>query len=345
MGEEQILSRKRRPAWLLPVTLVLAGALLFLAVRKVDWAETAETLRRGNLALLGAALGVFSLACLVRGLRWRVLLSAEKPIPLLTVFWAMMTGYLGNAYLPARAGEVIRSVTIGLRGGVSVSFALATALTERISDAVILVAVSALALASMEHLPPELIAPLRGMALVGIAGAAIIFIAPRMGKLVSGIIRRLPLKAALRDRLEALAASFLTGAGALQHAGRLSLFLLYSAAIWSLDVVTALLVAKAFGLVLTPAQVFVLLAALGIASALPSTPGYVGVYQYVASIVLVPFGLTESQALAFIIAFQGLMYVGITLWGAIGLWGPRLAAARQPEPPVATEPGEVRQSH
>ncbi len=267
MREEQILNRKRRPAWLLPVTLVLAGALLFLAVRKVDWAETVEMLRGGNLALLGAALGVFSLACLARGLRWRVLLSAEKPIPPLTVFWAMMTGYLGNAYLPARAGEVIRSVTIGLRGGVSVSFALATALTERISDAVILVAVSALALASMEHLPAELIAPLRGMALVGLAGAAIIFIAPRIGGLVRGIIRRLPLKPGLRDKLEELAASFLVGAGALQHAGRLGLFLLYSAGLWSLDVVTASLVARAFDLVLTPAQVFVLLAALGIASA------------------------------------------------------------------------------
>ena len=343
MDEAQILSRKHRPAWLLPLTLGLAGVLLFLAVRKVDWAETITTLRRGDLALLAAALGVFSISCLVRGLRWRVLLSAEKSIPVLTVFWAMMTGYLGNAYLPARAGEVIRSVTIGLRGGVSVSFSLATALTERISDAVILVAVSGLALASMEHLPAELAAPLRGMALVGLAGAAIIFIAPRTGGLVSRVIRRLPVKDALRGRLQTLADSFLVGAGALQNPGRLGLFLLYSAGLWSLDTITALLVARAFGLVLTPAQVFVLLAALGIASALPSTPGYVGVYQYVASVVLVPFGLSESQALAYIIAFQGLMYAGITLWGAVGLWGPRLAAASRPGKPSGASPAEIEQ--
>jgi uncharacterized protein (TIRG00374 family) len=328
MDEPRALSRRRQPGWLLVVTLALAGVLLYLAVRKVDWAETVETLRRGNLALLGAALGVFSLACLVRGLRWRVLLSAEKPIPLPTVFWAMMTGYLGNSYLPARAGEVIRSVTIGLRGGVSVSFALATALTERISDAVILVAASALALSGMERLPEEMLGPLRGMALVGLSGAAIIFVAPRMGGLVRRVIARLPVKPALRGRLEGLAANFLVGAGALQHAGRLGQFLLYSAGLWSLDTVTASLVARSFGLSLNPAQVFVLLAALGIASALPSTPGYVGVYQYVARLVLVPFGLSESQALAYIIAFQGVNYLGITIWGAIGLWGPRLAAPR-----------------
>jgi len=329
MDETQVLKRGRRPGWLLPVTLALAGVLLYLAVRKVDWAETVETLRRGNLALLGLAFVIFNLSCAARGLRWRVLLSAEKVIPAPTVFLAMMTGYLGNAYLPARAGEVIRSVTIGLRGRVSVSFALATALTERISDAVILVVVSAAALSGMEHLPEEMLAPLRGMALVGLTGAAIIFIAPRAGELVRRIIERLPVKAALREKLAGLAANFLVGAGALQHGGRLVQFLLYSAVLWSLDTVTALVVARAFGLILTPAQVFVLLAALGIASALPSTPGYVGVYQYVASLVLVPFGLSESQALAFIIAFQGQMYLGVTLWGAVGLWGPRLVGARQ----------------
>ena len=36
--------------------------------------------------------------------------------------------------------------------------------------------------------------------------------------------------------------------------------------------------------------------------------------------MLVPFGLSESQALAYIIAYQGVMYVVITLWGLIGLW-------------------------
>jgi hypothetical protein len=36
--------------------------------------------------------------------------------------------------------------------------------------------------------------------------------------------------------------------------------------------------------------------------------------------VLVPFGLTEAQALAHIIAYQGVMYVVITLWGLLGLW-------------------------
>jgi uncharacterized protein (TIRG00374 family) len=248
------------------------------------------------------------------------------------VFWATMTGYLGNSYLPARAGEVVRSVLIGQKGGISKSFSLATALTERIVDAVILVVVSAIALTTVGTLPPELTRALRGMALVGAVGAVAVFIAPRMSRLVNWIIARLPLlSAGLREKLAGIAGSFLTGAGALQHWGRLALFLLLSAVIWSLDTITGLTVASAFGLHLTAAQVFILLAAIGIASALPSTPGYVGVYQFVAVTVLVPFGLSESQALAYIIAYQGVMYVVITLWGLIGLWKLRGALRFSPQ--------------
>lgn len=318
---EDSIPRKRSPRWLLALTLVLAAGLLFLALRKVNWAELAATLLRADPLRLGLALVILTVACVLRGLRWRVLLSAEKTLPISTVFWATMTGYLGNAYLPARAGEVVRSVLVGQKGGISKSFALATALTERIVDAVILVTVSALALTTLPTLPPQLLQALKGMAAVGVIGAAAVFLAPRMGGWINTLILRLPLLSLpLKTKISAIAAEFLTGAGALQHGGRLAQFLLYSAVIWSIDTLNGLVIASAFGITLQPAQVFILLAALGLASALPSTPGYVGVYQFVAVTVLVPFGLSQAQALAMIIAYQGVQYIVVSLWGLIGLW-------------------------
>jgi uncharacterized protein (TIRG00374 family) len=318
--EEASLARKGTSRWLLLITLALAAGLLYLALRKVNWSELVATLARGNLALLALAAGIMSLSCLTRGLRWRVLLSTEKTLPVLTVFWATMTGYLGNSYLPARAGEVVRSVLIGQKGGISKTFALATALTERIMDAVILVTVCALALTALPQVPPSLAQTMKGMAVIGFVGMVAIFVAPRMSSLIQAIINRLPVGAGLRDKLGGIAQNFLTGAGALQHWGRLAQFLLYSAAIWSLDTLTGMVMARAFGLSLNPAQVFILLSALGIASAVPSTPGYVGVYQFVAVTVLVPFGLSEAQSVAYIVAYQGVMYVVITVWGLLGLW-------------------------
>jgi uncharacterized membrane protein YbhN (UPF0104 family) len=56
-----------------------------------------------------------------------------------------------------------------------------------------------------------------------------------------------------------------------------------------------------------------------VGSALPSTPGYVGIYQFVAVTVLTPFGFSRADAIAFIVVAQALMYVVIGFWGAIGL--------------------------
>ena len=58
-----------------------------------------------------------------------------------------------------------------------------------------------------------------------------------------------------------------------------------------------------------------LLTGLGLGSALPSTPGYVGIYQFVAVTVLGPMGIAKSQALAFILVVQAYGYIGTLLLG------------------------------
>ncbi len=65
---------------------------------------------------------------------------------------------------------------------------------------------------------------------------------------------------------------------------------------------------------------FVLLAAWGLSSAVPSTPGYVGVYQFVAVTVLTPFGISKADALAFILISQILGYLIFGFWGILSLW-------------------------
>jgi uncharacterized membrane protein YbhN (UPF0104 family) len=67
-------------------------------------------------------------------------------------------------------------------------------------------------------------------------------------------------------------------------------------------------------------QALILLSALGLSSAIPSTPGYIGVYQFAAVSVLVPFGFSKPQALAFILISQVLNYLIISFFGLLGLW-------------------------
>jgi uncharacterized protein (TIRG00374 family) len=259
-------------------------------------------------------------AMVLRSLRWRVLLSAEKKVAPLTVFWATMAGYLGNNFLPARAGEVIRSVALGSKAGMSKSWVFATALTERLLDVVALVLFSLAAVFSMGRSSEWLVRAWKVMGVVGVAGIIALFAVPRFEGLFRRILGRVPGPARFRERLLGILAQFLSGMRAFANPSRGLAFVGMTVLIWLCDAVGTMIGTRAFALSLTLPIAVMLLAGLGFSSAIPSTPGYVGVYQFVAVAVLVPFGFPRSGVLAYIIVAQALGYVIITVWGLLGLW-------------------------
>lgn len=312
--------KRRKIPWTWIITIGLAVVLLYFAFRGIDWNAMLAYVQQARIEFLLAAASVLIVSYLIRALRWRVLLSAEKWLPPLTVFWGTFVGYLGNSVLPARAGELIRTVMITRAGKLNFGFVLATALIERVMDAGVLVLIVLVSLSTLENLPDWLVGGSRTMAIIAIVGIVGLLVAPHLEGFIRQILGRLPLPENLRGKLDAFVGRFLTGMKALQHPGRAAGFAVFTVLAWSVDVVIAMLVGQAFGMALTVPQTLLLLAALGLASAAPSTPGYIGVYQFVARTVLVPFGYVEEQVLAFILTFQAVSYVMVILVGGIGLW-------------------------
>jgi uncharacterized protein (TIRG00374 family) len=271
----------------------------------------------------------YSTSMFLRGLRWRVLLAADRPIPFLLGFWGVAAGYLGNGFLPARAGELLRSALVSRRTGLGTTYVLATALTERILDAVALVLILAVVLATLEQVPDWLVVTARAGALLGVAGLVGLAVLPFFEGVANAILHRLPLPPGLRDRLIGLVERFLLGLRAVRSPLRAAQFYALTAAVWLIDATAMIVGAQGLGLTLSYQVSFLMLAALGLASAAPSTPGFVGIYQFVAVAILPGFGYTQAQALALILALQGMIYVSIIPWGLMGLW--RLSIERRSE--------------
>lgn len=315
-----IRDEKGRPRWSLLFAVGLSVLLLVLAFRGVDTEAMLATVRQGKPEQLMLAFLTLSFTYLMRGLRWWVLLSADRPFSPLIGFWGTSSGYLGNSFLPARAGELIRCVMIERRTGIPLTFSLATALTERLLDALALVLFSVASIPYLTGIPEWLGGAARAFGVMGVIGVAGLLVAPRMQGLILSVIRRLPLPDAPKEKIAGLAEHFLMGMRAFQSVTRALAFLAFMVVIWTGDVIVVQRVAAAFGLVLDLPQGLLLLAALGLASAVPSTPGYVGVYQFVAVTVLVPFGFAQDQALVFILAYQAVTYAVVVIWGFLSLW-------------------------
>lgn len=309
------------------LSILLAAVLLVLALRGVSWSGVANTARHGRPAYLVVALLGVSVSYAVRAVRWRVLVSAEKAVHPLTMFWATAVGYLGNSFLPARAGEILRSIMLSRATALSVGFVLATALTERLLDAVALVLISVVALAFLHGLPLWLHTASRVTAVAAVIGLGVLVAAPRFETFLAGLFAQLPLPGAIGQRGSAALRQFLLGTRAFQHPARGLSFAGLTCVVWLIDTVDVIIIAAAFHLSLSVPQGLLLLAALGLASAVPSTPGYVGIFQFVAVTVLAPFGFSRGQALVFIVAFQATVYVVVLVWGLLGLW--RLNAKRR----------------
>ena len=129
----------------------------------------------------------------------------------------------------------------------------------------------------------------------------------------------------------ALVGQILLGMGTLHHAGRLFTFLLLTALIWTGDTVGMMIAARAFDIHMSFPVSLLLVAGLGLASALPATPGYVGIYQFAAVTILPPFGIDRNAALAYIIVVQAIAYVVVLVLGLAGLYRLRRGSPRKRE--------------
>ena len=323
-------------SWIL--ALPLAAFLLYWSLRGVDWKTVWGTLAGARWEFIAAAALFTCLSFFLRSLRWRILLNAEENLPVGAVFCATMAGYLGNAFLPARAGELVRTLVVSGRSSLSKTYVLTTALSERLMDVIALVLWASLILLGVHPKPGWMGGVARTMAIAAGLGAMVIAVLPHTGVLCQSLLRRLPLPLALRDRLLQLAGQVLLGMRAFHNVGRFLGFVVLTIVIWLGDAFGIMLAAHALGLPVSFPMAMLLLTGLGLSSALPSTPGYVGIYQFVAVTVLAPLGIAKSGALAFILLIQAYGYVVVLVLGLPCMYILR-SKAPGPNAPLRGAPG------
>ena len=300
------------------VAFALAGVLLYFSLRGIEWRQAGLLIANASLSRISIVALVMTGALFLRAFRWRILLRAEGNVSVGGAFWATSAGYFGNNFLPARAGELVRTFMVSSRWGLNYAYVLATALSERVADAIALVVISALVLLTLPAQPGWLANAAKPFAILGLSGALVIAILPRMESLSRRLMGRLPIPTHLKTKLIALMEHGLRGIRAFHDGKRLLAFLSLTIVIWCMDAIGVVIGGSALGLSIPLPLAFLLIAGLGLGSALPSTPGYVGIYQFVAVSVLTPFGFSRTDAIAYILVSQAIQYAVFGIFGALG---------------------------
>lgn len=291
---------ERRHVARLTVGLASTAAFSWLVLRRVEWAVTADALRGAAVPLLvvGAAALVATYALFA--VRWRALLRETAPVSTADAFAFIMIGYLASTVLPFRLGDVARAVLLRRRYAVSAVRVGATIVLERLLDVVALLLI-VLAVSSRVPIPAVARVSFLVVAAAGISAVVVLALLARSEARVWAIAARLPVigRRLPLARLRPHLARFSAGLGALRSLREGAAVLGWSTAAWLLAGCANVAFVRAFHLSAPWYAGFFVLVVVNLGSTIPSSPGSLGVYHFLAVFALSPWVPDRSSALAF----------------------------------------------
>jgi uncharacterized protein (TIRG00374 family) len=297
----------------------------WFVIRDVDFALVVATIRQANwMLLVGLSVPSYLVVVLLRAIRWRHLTDPIQPIGVRPLFRATAIGFMTNNIFPLRVGEVIRPWYLGREVGAPSAALFGTVVLERVIDTIMVIALASIAIGLSGvgedgvlgqiaiALIPVAIAPLAALVVLRVAPNFIISVASwflkpfptRFGNYVIDVLGR-----------------FGDGLGALKGGSHLFWIAFHSIVVWFVASTIPMLAGFwALGIdVGSPYQTIVAawftLAAVGMAVAIPSAPGFFGTYHAACKLALEPFGVDPESAVALGTLLHGTFWLTLTLLG------------------------------
>lgn len=312
--------------WRSALGIVLSAGLLAWTLHKVgDLGLVVEHLRHSNLVLFVATAIAGTLIFPLRARRWRTILDPiALHLPFGPLWRSTAIGMMVNNVVPARAGELARAYALTRETPrVTFSAAFASLAVDRAFDAFVVLALMLVAMFDPAFPRHQVIAgqPVRNWMVSGaifltavvVALYVIVFFPQPIIRLYEAFARRVAPRFEQRGREVLLA--FASGLGVLRHPGRFLGVLGWTIAHWLLNAFAFWLGFKAVGIDAPVSAALLLQGLIAIGVAVPSAPGFFGVFEYLGQEGLGIYGIDPARATSWAIGFHVVTFIPITLIG------------------------------
>jgi uncharacterized protein (TIRG00374 family) len=258
-----------------------------------------------------------------RAARWQGYFLPRRRVPFNPLFGTLAISYMASTFLPLRAGELVRAVFLGQRERIAIPAIVGTIVLEKLFDFLAIGVMLALLIA-LAPLPAA--AQVAGVSIAtvilvgfGFVVALAVWRTPTL-RLVGTIQSWLPMGLGQRLHLQAAAQQFAEGTDSLR-VPRLWLMLLgWTAVTWAFSLGSTLAGTLALGVQPGLAALLFLLVLTSTGQAVPSSPGYVGVYHAAATLALTAFGVDTATAVGIALITHAFSYGSLVIVGMIALW-------------------------
>lgn len=290
--------------------------------------EVLDHARRADPFYLLLAVVLATATFPLRTIRWRIILRDVDGhrFPWLPLWHATAIGFMANNLLPARAGEVARAYVATRQLPVRFTTALASVGVERVFDGLVMLGLMAVAIAAPSF-PAQTLVGGRSLSTLATSAAALFGAVLLLALLVVhrpapwlalfGRVARRLLPPAPAERVVHWADGIVAGLAVLKNPVRFAGVVLWSLVLWLTNAAAFAACFRAFGLHVPLEGALLLQGVIGFGVAVPSTPGFVGVFEAATLLTLTVYGVDSSLAVSYALTYHLTTFIPITL---LGLW-------------------------
>ncbi len=331
----------------LVVGVCISAVALYLAFRNVPMSELLGYFGAINYAWILPSIALALFSFVLRVFRWQIILTSSQNVGFWRAFHPLMIGFMINCILPGRLGEVVRPVVLKKRDNVPVTTGLATVVTERVFDITMLMSFFAVVLATVQirsdlyidfgayRLDREVLETVSSgmlkLCILLIAGIVAISFS-RTRHIINGLLTRIPglfffLSHAGRDKMHRLIVAPLVrivenvaeGFSLVRYPKKMILCIGLSVMVWYMAALSVYVMA--LGCPGVDTLSFLELAAVLIIIcffiALPSVPGFWGIWEAGGVFALSLFGVSAQHAAGFTLANHAVQMIPVILVGLV----------------------------
>lgn len=293
--------------------LVLSVVLLYLAMKDLEVKTVLSTLKMIDFWVLSLTLIFIILSCVLGAIKWSRIVGYG--VKFNETFVSLLIGLFVNNILPARLGEIARAYVLSKKKAISLPYSISTVLLDRFFDLIGLLGMS-FVFFPRAALPPRvsrMLFTFVGLLLLGIA----ILISASRRAVISKLIRKIaesrkPISDKVMGRIIEIQEN-LKRINSPESFAILSLIAFFQ---WFSMSVSLYFVIRSFNVSLDPYYIPFVCALLNMGITVPSSPGYIGLYQFLLTYLLSLFGVPKHEGFSVSIVYHALWYIP---YNALGL--------------------------
>jgi len=304
----------------LVTSVLLMMIFLWLFLKSAQWSEVFSIIKQSRILWLFMALLALLADFAIRLLRWKYILRRHNPmITLRQCFTPYFSSFALNNLLPFRLGDVARATLFNQQLGVGVHPIVSSLMIERITDllSLLMLFFGCLLFLSVDtnshpiFLYIFLVSALAVLLVIGLLGFPDKIIHLLKQSRLYMASKNIPLAEVTLGFMQKIAESF-----SMHIAPRtFSVLLLAALGAWIFEAITFAWVAYSMNIKLAVDEGFFVMSMATLSTLLPSTPGYVGTFDYLCKLSLNLIGVDEIHAVAATILMHIVNLAPITLIG------------------------------